>query len=209
MKAATTLEPVTFDPVKHQYFRGLQELVSVSKVIRETWPVKPSWDGVDPAVIENARDRGVEVDTLFSSWINGTLRSIPAGTREDAKERFQALMAWWGNSRPPTTAQVILADEEIAGTCDLAGNVGAMAGAYILDLKNTAAVEKTYSFQLGAYAELYQKQYGALPNVGVIHVTQAKGKPVSVKLLDFDSSVCVSEWRLLREFWNLVRRKTA
>lgn len=200
-------EAVRFDPVEHRYYRGLQELHSVTKVIREAWPIKPSWDGVDPAVIDNARDRGVEVDTLFSGWLNGTLKAIPAGTREDAKERFLALVSWWSGltvtSKPG--AQLLLCDDEIAGTCDVNVNIGGLP--HVWDLKNTAQIESTYSMQLGAYAELYEKKYGALPSVGVIHVTQPKDKPVSVKLVKFDATVAVSEWRLLRQFWGLVRRK--
>jgi hypothetical protein len=203
---SAVLDPVTFDADTHTYRRGLQVLTSVTKVVRETWPVKPSWDGVDQAVIDNARDRGVEVDALFSGWINGTLRSIPAGTREDAKERFQALRAWWAGSQftgLPCSAQVILADDEIAGQSDV------IPGGWILDLKNTAAIESTYSMQLGGYADLYEKQHGRLPSgLGVIHVTQAKDKPVSVKLVQFEVMTAVSEWRLLRQFWGLVQRKS-
>lgn len=197
----SAIEPVTFDAETHTYRRGLQTLASVSSVIRETWPVKPSWDQVDPAVIANARDRGIEVDTLFSAWINGTLSEIPVGTREDAKDRFLALMEWW--PRHPATAQVLLADDEIAGQSDL------IYSGHIRDLKNTAAIESTYSLQLGGYAALYEAQHGRLPeSLGVIHVTQPKGKPVQIREVLFDVSVAVSEWRLLREMWRLVRRKS-
>jgi len=197
-------EAVRFDPDQHRYYRGLQELVSVTKVIRETWPVKPSWDGVDQAVIDNARERGVEVDQLFTGWINGTLRSIPAGTREDAVERFLELRKWWlaTHGDAQVSAQVILADDEIAGQVDVLGG-------FIYDLKNTAQIETTYSMQLGAYADLHEKQFGKLPSgLGVIHVTQAKDKPVKVRLVEFDVMIAVNEWRLLRQFWQMVRRKT-
>ncbi len=192
---------VVFDPEKHTYHRGLVRLESVTSVIRSTWPIKPSWDQVDPAVIENARERGVEVDSLFSAWLNGTLDRIPAGMREDARDRFLALTEWW--SHGAAKAQVILADDEIAGQADI------VLPTAIYDLKNTAQIESTYSLQLGAYADLYEKEHGRLPDaLGVIHVTHPKGKPVSIKVIHFDVAIAVSEWRLLRQFWTLVKRKT-
>ncbi len=192
---------VVFDPEKHTYHRGLVRLESVTRVIRETWPIKPSWDQVDPAVIENARDRGIVVDELFSAWLNGTLDRIPAGTREDARDRFLALTEWW--SHGTAKAQVILADDEIAGQADI------VLPTAIYDLKNTAQIESTYSLQLGAYADLYEKEHGRLPDaLGVIHVTHPKGKSVSIKVIHFDVAIAVSEWRLLRQFWTLVKRKT-
>lgn len=102
----------------HVYLRGDRKLKSVSRVIREVWPVKPSWDGVDMAVVENARDRGVECDFLFSGWINGTLREIPPNIRIDAVDRFKALCAWWSGRARPAKAQEIIADDELAGMAD-------------------------------------------------------------------------------------------
>jgi hypothetical protein len=195
---------VTFDPTTHQYSRGLQTLTSITQVIRTCWPVRPSWDTVDPAVIENARERGIETDELFSGWINGTLTKIPAGTREDAVERFMAVRSWWlqkfGDSH--ARAQVILADDELAGCCDVLMQAGS-----IWDLKNTAAIETSYPIQLGGYADLHEKEYGRLPHsVGVIHVTKPKDRPVSVRLIEFDVAKSVSEWRLLRSFWTMTQR---
>ena len=100
-------------------------------------------------------------------------------------------------------AQIILADDEIAGTVDL------IYGAHVRDLKNTAKIESTYSLQLGGYAALYEHEHRHLPkSLGVIHVTQEKGKPVRIREVLFDVSVAVSEFRLLLEFYRLVQRKT-
>jgi hypothetical protein len=208
MSAVAQQEGVRFDPVEHRYFRGLQELASVTKVIRETWPIKPSWDGVDMAVVENARDRGIEVDLLFCSWLSGTLTAIPLGTRTDALDRFAALRTWWNKFKVTSVpnTQLILADDEIAGTCDLAVNVNGLP--WIFDLKNTSQLETTHSIQLGAYGELYRAQYGVLPaGLGVIHVTQPKDKPASVKVFEYEVGTALSDWQLVRQMWNLVRRK--
>ncbi len=194
------MSAVTFDAEKHQYSRGLQTLSAVTTVIRSVWPLKPSWDGVDMAVIENARDRGIVVDELLTGWLNGTLSAIPAETRMDAVERFQALTSWWPYGA--AQAQVILTDDEIAGQADI------VLPAAIYDLKNTAQIESTYGLQLGGYAELFEKQHGYLPDeLGVIHVTQPKDKPVSIKVVKFEVATAVSEWRILRQFWTMARRK--
>lgn len=202
---------VRFCEEHHSYWRGDKRLASVSSVIREVWPVKPSWDGVDEAVIANARERGVECDQLFSGWINGTLKEIPVGTREDAMERFWALKDWWTagpaiNRIRCVSAQEILADDEIAGTADLV--IG--DDVEIWDVKNTAQIESTYSFQIAAYCDLYERQWGVRPKrAGVLHVTKPKDKPVKVKAVAFNLETALSEWRLMREFYSMVRRKTA
>lgn len=205
MSDCTCGTPDRLEPWQCEHFhvwRGSFRLTSVGRVLREAWPIKPSWDAVDPAVIENARERGEEVDRLFSAWLNGQLTSIPAGTREDSKERMRALCDWWQDSGMlEARAQVLLANQEYCGIVDL------ISGGGIYDVKNTAAIETTYILQLGGYADLYEEMHGCLPSkLGVIHVTQPKDRPVSVRLLEFDVATAVSQWRLLKEFWTMVQR---
>ena len=45
---------IRFDPELHQYWNGLERYHSVSSVIRACWPIKKSFDGVDPAVLVDA-----------------------------------------------------------------------------------------------------------------------------------------------------------
>ncbi len=200
-------DAVQFFECCHRYKRGDKYLTSVSKVIREVWPDKPSWEGVDMAVVENARERGVECDDLFSRWINGTLDNMN-GYRQDAVDRFTALTAFWSNEpKPPARAQIILADHSIAGTADLIIGGGEW-DAEIWDVKNTSKIEATYSFQVGAYCELYKEQYGVLPKrAGVLHVTQPKGGQARVREVKYSIETIVSEWRLLREYYTMVQRK--
>jgi hypothetical protein len=196
---------VILHPCCHTYMRGDTRLTSVSSVIRSVWPIRPSWDGVDEAVIENARDRGIVVDELFSRYIAGTLDKIPAGTRLDARDRFYALKNWWDHSAyVSASSQVLLADDTIAGTADLVID-GPLE---IWDVKNTASIESSYSLQVAAYCDLYEAQTGVMPTRGgVIHVTQPKAKAATVRIVEYDLSVAVSEWRLLREFWAMTQRK--
>ena len=188
-------------------FRGDKRLASVGSVIRDTWPIKKNFEDADPAVLENARDRGVVCDELFSAWLNGTLTRIPAGTRTDAVERFEALRKWWeSNGFANTAAQVLLADGEIAGIADL---VSVTEYPLIIDIKNVSAIDQTYYLQLGGYADLYQEYFGRdVHSLGVLHVTQSRDKPVSVKYVDVPVEPALKDWRTLREMWQVVRRRT-
>lgn len=184
---------------EHRYWRGVQELTSISSILR-LWPIKPDWDTVDPAVIANANERGREVDTLLTAWIAGQLQKIPAGYREDSVELFKKLLAWDHlHAIPSPQSQVILADDEIAGTADIVGD------GIIADLKTVYSLQPTYGLQLGGYCHLYEAQHGKLPHTcGIIHVTKRFSEP---KWVPFDVSIVVSEFRTLLAFWRLVKRK--
>lgn len=190
----------------YRYWRGDKELASVSKVIRDTWPLKKNFEAADPAVLENARDRGVVTDQLFSDWLMGRLTQIPADTRKDAIERFNALCAWWRTTQNGSQAvtQQILADDEIAGTADIVTD-----GSIVMDVKNVSALDQTYWLQLGAYAELYAATFGELPfGAAMVHVTQPKDKLVSVKYVEIDLAQALADWKALRAMWKMVQRRT-
>ncbi len=181
----------------HRYWLGPKELASVSSVLRSTWPIAPDFSKADPAVLDNAKDRGIVVDALFSAYVNGTLTHIPAGTRSDAVALFMKLRKWWDNrpERYLAKAQVILADDEIAGTCDI------QTPELILDIKATYNVEPVYSIQLGAYASLQGDQ----PEIGILHVTERFPEP---KLIVLNTGDCLHDWEILRSMWRMVTKRT-
>lgn len=186
----------------HRYWRGDKKLASVSSVIRSTWPLKPDFSRADPAVIENARDRGVVVDQLFSAYVNGALDRIPRGTRQDAVELFFKVRRWWDSRKHENArAQVILADSEIAGTCDV------LTDDCIYDLKATHDVEPVYPIQLAAYAELHFATFQRpAKSLGIIHVTKRYAEP---KILKIDLASAMQDWMTLREMYRMVQRRTA
>jgi hypothetical protein len=134
---------------------------------------------------------------------------IPPGTRIDAGDRFLALMKWWsewGTEMFAVQPQLMLSDGEIAGTADVLMHKKD-GGPIVADLKNVSQLDPTYNLQLGAYADLYEAQFGVSPaGAGLIHVTQAKDKPVSVKYVEIDLPQARSDWKALRGLWNVVRR---
>lgn len=197
-------------PEHRHYFRGATQLAGVNRVINTVWPIKKNWEDADPYTLENARKRGVATDDLFSAWLNGNLSRFPVGTRFDARDRFIALGQWWPSlGLVKQQAQTVLADDEIVGIADVVAIRSKTGRVLIADLKNVSALDPTYQLALGGYADLHEKQYGILPGeLGLIHVTQPKGKPVSIKFVEVDLQQAVSDWRITRDMWRLVQRRT-
>lgn len=186
------MSDVVFTEEGHIYQRGMQTLPSVTQVIKAVFPDELA--DVHPAHVENARERGIEVDRLLSAWLAGA-GNIPADTREDSVELFRKLIAWWPLGEAKT--QVILANHELAGTVDI------MPPKCVYDLKTTYNVPKYAPLQLGGYCHLYEAEYGRLPEkCGVIHLTKRQAP----KVTEYDVSRVVSEFRLLFDYWKLVQR---
>lgn len=191
---------VRFCGEHHSYRRGDKKLLSVSKVLRTAWPFPPDFSKADPRVIENARDRGCEVDVLFSAYVTGQLKSIPQGTRKDAVELFFKVKRWWDSHKHgEVRAQAILADDDVAGTCDV------LDDDCIYDLKSTHAIEPMYHLQLGAYAALHFATFQRpAKSVAIIHVTKRYPAPKIIKLEPVE---VIQDWMLLRDAYFMAVRR--
>ena len=186
-------------PDHHRYFREGKELTSVSKILKRMIP--PDFSKVDPAVLENARDRGATTDELFCSYIEGTLRVIKGGTRADAVELFQKLRHFW-DKRGCVSArtQVILADDEVAGTCDILESAGVIS-----DIKCSYDIDPSYPLQLGAYADLYERANGFLPMIRILHATKRYDE---VRTIPLNAEQCRDDWRKLRDAYFVIQRRS-
>ena len=182
----------------HRYFREGKELTSVSKILRRMIP--PDFSKVDPAVLENARDRGATTDELFCSYIEGTLRIIRGGTRADAVELFQKLRHFWDKGTRVGRTQVILADDEVAGTCDIIESPD-----MIWDIKCSYDIDPSYSLQLGAYADLFERKFGTLPMIGILHATKRYDE---VRTIPLNAEQCRDDWRKLRDAYYVIQRRS-
>ena len=186
----------------HRYWRGDQELLSVSHVLKSTWPFKPGFRSAPPHVVGNARLRGVVVDRLFSGYVNGELTGIPVGTRLDSLRLFWRLKRWWSDHKHgEVRAQVILADDAIAGTCDI------LDDATIYDLKTTYSVdEPLYELQLAAYSTLFYATFGRQPKkAALIHLTERYPAP---KLKSVDLVQGMIDWATWRDTYMMAKRRT-
>lgn len=195
---------VVLCPNHHRYFRQGKELASVSKVIRSTWPIPPDFSKADPERVEHAKFRGILIDALFTQYLNGESLRIPRGTREDVidegKLGFAEVRRWWeSEKRGKVRTQVILADDDIAGTCDVIEDER-----LIWDLKCVSRPESTYRLQLGAYIALFGNGFSG---TRLIHCAFSEGGTVAtVKPIIYDAVQCLVDWTTLRDMWRLVRR---
>lgn len=187
----------------HRYWKGDKELLSVTKILKTTWPFKPDFSKADPAVLENARDRGSVVDSLFSQYVAGQLQRIPAGTRRDAVDLFFKLKTWWDKEYGEVhgQSQVILHDDDVAGMCDVLS-----PDERILDVKATYDIEAMYQLQLGAYAQLHFSRFQKpAKSIGILHVTKRFPEP---KLVKIDMANAMQDWLLLRDTYFMAQRRT-
>lgn len=186
----------------HRYWRGDKQLTSVTKLIKTLWPIKPDFSKADPTTLENARLRGIEVDAMFSQYVNGTLTVLRKGEwRQDAVQLFFKVRRWWdAHKHDNPKAQVILADNEIAGTCDI------LDGDTIYDVKATYNVENTYHLQLAAYAELHFATFQKpAKKLAIIHVTERYPEP---KIIPVDMMQTLQDWATLRQMWSMVSKRS-
>ncbi len=188
-------------PACHRYWKGDKQLWSVSWLLKRLWPIKPSFDGVNPEIIENARERGTEVDRLFSAYVIGALDRIPKGTRQDSFSLFSKARRWWDNHKHgEVRSQVILADDEVAGTCDVKDDD------IIYDLKCTYNIEHTYPLQLAAYGQLHFSTFGRpVKSLNIIHVSERFSEP---KIIKVDLVSTMEEWMIIRQMWKMVQKRT-
>lgn len=186
----------------HRYWRGDKQLKSVSSLLKMLWPYKPDFSRADPAVVENARDRGIVTDALFSLYVKGGLDRIPKGTRQDSVELFFKLRRWWdGRKHGEVDSQVILADDELAGQCDVKDDDD------IYDVKCTHDLERTYELQLGGYGELHFATYKRpAKSLTIIHCTKRFPEPRIVKV---DFMKALQDWATIRQMWSMVNRRVS
>lgn len=168
-------------PDHHKYWLNGNELASVSKVISQVYPRK-SFDGVDPAVIERARERGVRVDRYLAAYVTTGDVTTEPGEWIEVLQRLERCIGWWDKNMNGTRVdcQPILYSEAhgVAGTADF------RIGDFVLDLKNTAQAEASWKLQLGAYGE-----YGNSAKVGILHSTKD-----SCRYLDYANQECRDMW---------------
>lgn len=175
-----TSPDVRFCEEHHKYAIGKKELVSVSKLIASVYSRK-TWDGVDPRVIESARERGQAVDAYVSDYLTTGSVSVMAGEREDVIQRLDHVIRWIDKNLPSNMPAVVhkivySATDGVAGTFDF------RVDDTIYELKVVSELQPSYKIQLGAYAQYSD----GVRNVAILHVTKKECKRV-----EFDREQCV------------------
>lgn len=172
----------------HSYWWGDRRLTGVTSVIKECFPT--TYDGVSPEVLENARDRGTQLDTLVSAYVIGELTEYPKGTRYEVIDLFTHFMDWWDRQGfKDVRSQYAVHDTEFAGTMDI------FADGIIFDLKCTYDVKYVHQLQVAGYSDLERNQRGGV----VIHLTKRYN---GVRLVEL-SDDAYDDWLTTRKFWKL------
>lgn len=175
----------------HAYWMNGRRLYGVTSVIKEVLPT--DYSGVPPDVLENARNRGNEVDALAAKYVVGQLSEYPAGTREDAIPLFEKFQAWWDKQNfRKVEAQVLVTNRQ-----DIAGLIDIRADGDIYDVKATSDLLYTHHLQMAGYTELNDGGRARL-----IHVTK---RNKAAKIADIELTA-YGDWRTIRDFWRLTRR---
>lgn len=195
----------------HIYREGREQYDSVSHVIRAVYPV--DYSSIEPAMLENARVRGVYIDLYYCEWLQSKdglptpteFREIvephfrqdswrsPQEHAEDCRIRLERLLNWSiSKNLQPVAVQKTVYDRrrKVAGTLDIR-----MPEA-IYDLKCVSELQSSYRLQLGAYAECDEDE---VFEVGVIHVRKDR-----VCLKRYNLAECRKAWA---NCWNWYQTK--
>ena len=177
-------------PEHFRLYRGGRRLASVGSIIRASFPMDPS---IPPDKLENARERGEQVDRLFCAYVTGMLERIPAGTRSDARDLFLKLRVWFDRQDfHSVDSQIVLGDHDHGGVLDL------RLDGVPVDLKATYNVEHTHRLQVAAYCDLDGGKHGR-----ILHVTERYSEP---RLIDLDPGD-YQDWRILLDHRRLQERR--
>lgn len=192
---------VAFCEPCHAYWLNGKQLPSVSQVIRAVYPQK-SFDGVDPAVIENARERGVLVERYLCEYVRTGAVRTDDGERADVLERLDIVIPWWEKNMADKAieCQKIVSDGAIAGTADFVFSIprSGYIDYRVIDLKNTASPEKDWPLQGAAYGQLYGD--GVVYGCAVLHVSPKRYKE-GVKLIEYDYQRAFEWWLKARDWY--------
>lgn len=190
----------------HKYWYGGRELASVSSVIRTVYN-KKTWDGVDEAVVENARIRGSLVDDYFSEYLRTGFVDIPEGERMDVLDRViiahKLFKKHFGDIAAIPQVIVFSLEDGVAGTVDI--DCDDLA----IDLKATYSPEPSWILQLGAYIKYKGAKRGAILHVSPkLYKNNGGGKVIHV---DADEAVKLWDdalvwWKRTKDLENAIKK---
>jgi hypothetical protein len=167
---------LTFDAETHSYFVDGRRVPSVTQRLQSAG-LSPDYGGVNPVVLEHARERGIHVEACCQLFSEGTLdeasihpEAVPYvdAFKRAVRECRIADMRW----QVPGYSQ----DDDTAGTTDIVCRVNGRDA--VIDVKCTYKLDRAYRIQLTAY----QRQQSCGRYRYVLHL-QKRGTYV---LLDCD-----------------------
>lgn len=169
-----------------------QKLTSVTTVVKRICSDK-SWDGVDPATVEHARQRGSAVDKYMEQYVRDRRLTL-VREASDVVERVKIAHKVWeslfGGGMAETQKVVFNLSDGIAGRMDFW-----IENQIVADLKCTYYSEFDWVLQIGAYGEYADAKQG-----GVIHISP-KVYSDGGRWLNYDMEKCREYWRQAVAWW--------
>lgn len=165
---------IRFDADTHTYWRGLEELPSVTTLLK--WHgLSTDYSDVNPAVLAAAAAKGTGIHEAISQFIKGGYESI-----DDMHQEYIQYVDWfiglYPEGIPFTHSEVIVGSDHMAGTIDLLF-IDEKNGK-IADVKTSYALDKEYcKWQLSLYADLLGGDY----EIEAIHINDRIQKRVPLE----------------------------
>ncbi len=189
---------IQFNAEDHSYRDGDREYISVTKLISTV--IRKDIDGVDPAVLANAAERGIRTEAYATEILKTGGCAVMPGERQDVLDRVECFYRWYEQEKPELLgAQEVVHDETngIAGMLDFRLRMGGHS--HIVDMKCTANPESSWRLQVGAYSEMS----GHHEYCGVLHVNPKYAKGWIWR--EYDSFIVRSQWRAAVEWWKVLK----
>lgn len=192
---------IVFDPIEHKYSDGAKEYISVTKLISTV--IRKDIDGVDPAVLANAAERGIRTEA-HATEILKTGYCTMTGERDDVIERVKCFYHFYEQEKPELLGyQEIVKDDVngIAGQLDFRLQWGGKR--VLVDMKATANPEASWRLQVGGYEEMYAEMFEPNDAVGVLHINPKFAKGWIWR--EYDPFIVRSQWRAAVEWWKVLK----
>lgn len=163
--SAIAWRDVVFEPDTHTYWYGMEQLPSVSEILR---PLTESYLAAIPeATLNWKRDLGIAVHEACELY---DLELLDETTLDERIVPYlEGYKRFWMDMQPSWDAierLVVEPDARYAGRLDRAGRVAGRAT--ILDIKTSVAIQPSTAIQLWAYAMAYDEM--AAPDLAVLQL---------------------------------------
>ena len=146
---------ITFNKEEHTYTNGDKKLISVTQLLKLAG-VSTDYSFVNSEVMRKASERG----TLIHKEIEDYIKNGAVGFTE---ELFAFIDYLKENDLEPIASELLVNDDEVAGTIDLILKNRKTGEIELDDIKTTSSVNKDYvSWQTSLYKHLYGEQVDKL-----------------------------------------------
>lgn len=159
---------IQFDAENHKYYNGLDELISVTTLLKKHG-LAPDYSAVNRDVLQTAADKGTDIHAVVSNFIDFGEADEDSPYAEHLRKFAYAVVA---EGLEFENSEIILGNDITAGTADL------ISDEYLADIKTGQTIDKDYcKWQLSIYDYLA----GPGRKLHIIHLTDEFCKIIPVQ----------------------------